>query len=207
MAQPAGGLLGGLEDDPGLLTDRFNGLLDLMQDKHVGGLLDRVDDIVQLGGERVDVLTVKGGDEGGVEPGQDGMGDTVAFVLDLDQPFGLQLRVDEVFEQLVQQPGGLGHVVGCGLKQVEKGLVAGKDSQPHSLYLPVKGNRPRAVVRSTAIGLVLEPLPYESQKGVRWTCGDRPASGDRGVCLPLLSAADPELPTVRDPARSTAAVG
>jgi hypothetical protein len=31
-----------------------------MQDKHVGGLLDRIDDIVQLGGEGVDVLTVKG---------------------------------------------------------------------------------------------------------------------------------------------------
>jgi hypothetical protein len=31
-----------------------------VQDEHVGGLLDRVDDVVQLGGERIDVLTVKG---------------------------------------------------------------------------------------------------------------------------------------------------
>src|SRR5829696_8830292 len=86
VAQPAGGLLGGLEDDPGLLADRVDGLGDLVQDEHVGGLLDRVDDIIQLGGEGVDVLTVKGGDEGGVEPGQDGVGDAVAFVLALDQP-------------------------------------------------------------------------------------------------------------------------
>jgi hypothetical protein len=45
-----------------------------VQDEHVGGLLERVDDIIQLGGEGVDVLTVEGGDEGGVEPGQDGVG-------------------------------------------------------------------------------------------------------------------------------------
>jgi hypothetical protein len=66
-----------------------------VQDEHVGGLLDRVDDVVQLGGEGVDVFTVEGGDEGGVEAGQDGVGDAVAFVLVLDQPFGFQLRVDE----------------------------------------------------------------------------------------------------------------
>jgi hypothetical protein len=66
----------------------LDGFGDLAQDEHVGGLLDRVDDVVQLGGERVDVLTVEGGDEGGVEPGQDGVGDAVAFVLVLDQPFG-----------------------------------------------------------------------------------------------------------------------
>jgi hypothetical protein len=88
VAEPAGGFLGGLPDDPGLLADRFDGLLDLVLDEHVGGLLDRVDDVVQLGGERIDVLTVEGGDEGGVEPGQDGVGDAVAFVLVLGQPFG-----------------------------------------------------------------------------------------------------------------------
>ena len=75
-------------------------------------------------------------------------GDAVAFVLALDQPFGFQFRVDEVLEQVVQQPGGLDHVVGCGLKQVEEGLIAGKDSQPHGLYLPVKGNRLDARGRS-----------------------------------------------------------
>ena len=83
MAQPPSGLPGCLKDDPGLLADRFNGLLDLVQYEHVGGLLDRVDDIVQLGGEGVDVLTVERGDEGGVEPSQDGVGDVVAFVLAL----------------------------------------------------------------------------------------------------------------------------
>jgi hypothetical protein len=59
-----------------------------VQDEHVGGLLDRVDHVVQLGDEGVDVFTVERGDEGGIEAGQDGVGDAVAFVLVLDQPFG-----------------------------------------------------------------------------------------------------------------------
>src|SRR5215217_4299694 len=126
VAQPAGGLLGSLEDDPGLLADRVDGLGDLVQDEHVGGLLDRVNDVVQLGGEGVDVLTVKGGDEGGVEPGQDGVGDAVAFVLAVDQAFGFQLGVDEVLEQVVQQPADWAMLSAAASNRSKKDSSRGK---------------------------------------------------------------------------------
>jgi hypothetical protein len=109
-----------------------------LQDKHVGGLLHCGDDIVQLGGERVDILTVKRGDEGGVEPGQDGVGDAVAFVLILDQAFGFQLRVDEVFEEVVQQPGGLAMVSAAASKRLKR-TRRGDVSQLHRASPPGEG--------------------------------------------------------------------
>ncbi len=47
----------------------------------------------------VSVCTVNRRDEGGVEAGEDGVGDAVAFVLALGEALGL--RVDESLEELV----------------------------------------------------------------------------------------------------------
>ena len=56
----------------------------------IGDLLYVVEDIVQAGGEGVDVLVVKGGDEGPVEGAHDLVGDPVAPVLQsLDLPLAL----------------------------------------------------------------------------------------------------------------------
>ena len=60
------------------------------------------------------------------------MGQPVALVLALDQPLGLHLRVDEVLDQVEQQRGGMGQVVGHRVEQVEIGLLAGKDPQLHA---------------------------------------------------------------------------
>jgi hypothetical protein len=103
-----------------------------MEHHHVGRGLDGVDDIVELAGERLDVLAVERGDEGRVEPGEDGVGEPVALVLGLHQPFGLHLRVDEVLDQVEQQRGGVRDVVGYHVEQVEVGLLTGKDPQLHA---------------------------------------------------------------------------
>ena len=50
------------------------------------GAVDEVDDVVQPGGEEVDVLPVERGDEHPVEPGDDLVGDLVGQVL---QPLDL----------------------------------------------------------------------------------------------------------------------
>jgi hypothetical protein len=95
---------------------------------HVGRGLDGVDDVVELAGERLDVLAVEGGDEGRVEPGEDGVGEPVALVLGLDQPLGLHLRVDEVLDHVQQLPGGVGQVGRDLVEEVEVRLLAGKDA-------------------------------------------------------------------------------
>src|SRR5215216_7917739 len=117
---------------PGLLDHGVQGLGHLVQDQHVGRFLDGVEHVVEVAGEGVDVLAVEGGDEGGVEPGVDGVGEPVALVLGVDQALGLHLGVDEVLHHVQQLPGGVGEV-GRGLvEQVEVGLLAGKDPQLHA---------------------------------------------------------------------------
>src|SRR6266498_1755003 len=71
VPQARRGLAGGLVEQPRLLAHRLDGLEHLVQHQHVGGRLDRVGDVVQLGRQVVDVLAVERGDEGGVEPRED----------------------------------------------------------------------------------------------------------------------------------------
>src|SRR4029453_7744978 len=91
VAQAVGGRLGRPVDQPRLLDHRVQRLQNLVQDQHVGGGLDGVEDVVELAGQGVDVLAVERGDEGGVEPRVDGVGQPVALVLGLDQALGLHL--------------------------------------------------------------------------------------------------------------------
>jgi hypothetical protein len=84
-----------------------------------------------VAGQVVDVLAVERGDEGGVEPRVDGVGEPVALVLGLDQALGLHLRVDEVLDHVQQLPGGVGEVGRDLVEQVEVRLFAGKDPQLH----------------------------------------------------------------------------
>src|SRR5215217_2452572 len=127
VAQAVGGRPGRPVDQPGLLDHGVKGLGHLVQDQHVGRGLDGVEHVVELAGQGVDVLAVEGGDEGGVEPGVDGVGEPVALVLGLDQPLGLHLRVDEVLDHVQQLPGGVDQVGRDQVEEVEVGLLAGQD--------------------------------------------------------------------------------
>src|SRR5436190_9143017 len=55
--------------------------LDLVEPEEVGGLLREVDDVVDLGGERVDVLAVDRRDEGGVHALDEIVGDPIPLLL------------------------------------------------------------------------------------------------------------------------------
>src|SRR5215217_349926 len=131
VLQAVGGRPGRPVDQPGLLDHRVQRLHHLVQHQHVGRRLDGVQHVVELAGQGVDVLAVERGDEGGVEPRVDGVGEPVALVLGLDQPLGLHLRVDEVLHHVQQVPGGVDDVGRDLVEQVEVGLLAGKDAQFH----------------------------------------------------------------------------
>src|SRR5215213_2674234 len=131
VADAVGGRPGRPVEQPGLLDHGVQRLGHLVQDQHVGRGLDGVEHVVELPGQGVDVLAVEGGDEGGVEPGVDGVGEPVALVLGLDQALGLHLRVDEVLHHVQQVPGAVDQVGRDLVEQVEVGLLAGKDAQFH----------------------------------------------------------------------------
>src|SRR5215204_943029 len=128
-------------DQPGLLDHGVQGLGHLVQDQHVGRGLDGVEHVVQLAGQGVDVLAVERGDEGGVEPGVDRVGEPVALVLGLDQALGLHLRVDEVLDHVQQVPRRVDEVGGDLVEQVEVRLFAGKDPQLHASSHPFGARR------------------------------------------------------------------
>src|SRR6266508_4468300 len=81
VPDPTGGLHARLLDQAGLLDHHLDGLGDPVQHQHVRGRLERVDHVVQVAGEGVDVLAVERGDEGGVQPGEDRVGEPVGLVL------------------------------------------------------------------------------------------------------------------------------
>src|SRR5215204_5625547 len=128
VAQAVGGRPGRPVDQAGLLDHRVQRLRHLVEDQHVGRLLDGVEHVVEVAGQGVDVLPVERGDEGAVEPGVDGVGEPVALVLGVDQPLGLHLGVDEVLDHVQQLPRGVGEVGRDLVEQVEVGLLAGKDA-------------------------------------------------------------------------------
>ena len=70
-----------LEQDVGQPLRLLHRRLDLVEAEVVGDLLGVVDDVVERGGQRVDVLAVDRGDEGLVEAPDDVVGDPVALLL------------------------------------------------------------------------------------------------------------------------------
>ena len=141
VADAVGGRPGRPVDQPGLLDDGVQRLGHLMEDQHVGRRLDSVEHVVQLAGQGVDVLAVERGDEGGVEPGVDGVGEPVALVLGLDQALGLHLRIDEVLDHVQQLPSRVGEVGRHLVEQVEVRLFTGKDPQLHASSHPCGARR------------------------------------------------------------------
>src|SRR5215217_5980899 len=132
VADAVGGGPGGPVDQPGLLDDGLQRLGHLVQHQQIGRLLDRVQHIIQLPGQGMDVLTIKRGDEGRVQPRVDGMGEPIPLVLGLDQPLGLHLGIDKILNHVQQVAGGIDQVARHLIKQIEIGLFPRKDPQLHA---------------------------------------------------------------------------
>ena len=99
--------------------------LDLVEAQVVGRLLREVDDVVERGGQRVDVLAVDRGDEGLVEPPDDVVRDAVALLLAEEDLAGeLLAPVGVGAKELVEQIGRADDVPPGLLEEVKVQAVA-----------------------------------------------------------------------------------
>src|SRR4051794_38933107 len=127
VAQPRHGLVEltrRLVEHVGELLGLLEGRLDLVEAEVVGDLLGVVDDIVERGRERVDVLAVDRRDEHLVEAADDVVRDPVALLL-ADQDVARHAGVLRVAAQhLVEQVGRAHDVAGGLLEEVEELTVS-----------------------------------------------------------------------------------
>src|SRR5919204_1848823 len=98
--------------------------LDLVQAHEVGGLLDEVDDVVELGGEPVDVFAVDWRDEGGVGPLDDVVRDPVTLLLGEQDLAREAALVGPLLEHLLQHAGGPEGVLAGLIEEIEEDPVA-----------------------------------------------------------------------------------
>ena len=123
-----------------ICTSSVGLLLELRHRRHVpvgelqavGDLEHVVDDVVELLGQGVDVLTVERRDERGVEAPQDVAGQLVAALFAGDDRIdaGAAAR-PRLLEQLAQAAAAVGHVGRRGVEQVEEPVVGGEETEPH----------------------------------------------------------------------------
>src|SRR5215208_1779146 len=114
----------------------LHGSLDLVEDEEVGGLLGEVDDIVQRGGQAVDVLSIDRGHEGLIEALDDVVGDPVALLLgdeDLPGEPALLREVADHLQEEIRRP----HDVPRGLlEEIEEFAFLGCDQrrEPQAIH-------------------------------------------------------------------------
>ncbi len=106
-----------------------------MQQEQVAHRLDRVQHVVQGGGELIDVLAIDGSDERGVEPPDDGVRHFVALVLAVLDPPGLQFDVFVVLDQVFQELRRATEVLRGLREQVEELLGTLRDLELHDRSL------------------------------------------------------------------------
>ena len=102
-------------------------MVDVVDDETLRRSVGRVEDVVQASRERVDVLAVKGGDEGAVQLGQGLVGDAVALVFHLLQLLDLGLKVRQVVEDLAEERNPPDDVGGCTVKEIQEVDLLGQE--------------------------------------------------------------------------------
>ncbi len=117
-------LLAALHQDVGHFLRLLHRRLDPVQPQEIGDLLDVVDDVVELGGEVVDVLAVERGDERRLHSLDDVVGDPVALLLGLEDVAREPTVVGPLVEHLLEQPCGAQGVFPRLDEEVEEGAVA-----------------------------------------------------------------------------------
>ena len=113
-----------LQQHVGQLLRLLHRRLDLVEAEEVGDLLDVVDDVVERGGQLVDVLAVDRGDERLVEPPDDVVRDPVAVLLADQDVAGQLAALGVVREQPLEQLGRAQDVAAGLLEEVEELAVA-----------------------------------------------------------------------------------
>src|SRR6267378_2770324 len=109
--------------------------IDAIEHKSAGGGVDQIDHVVQTATEFVNVFTVKGGDEGLVQLGEEGVGNLVAIVLDSFDDLHLFRHPGVVRKHSIQ--GFSPHMdIGCLFcKEVKETLFARQEPLQKSWHL------------------------------------------------------------------------
>ena len=121
--------------------------LDLVELQPLGGGVDEVEDVVERGGQRVDVLAVHRRDERGVELLEDPMRDLVAVALGLLDHHPLLVDIGIVLQQVLELPRALDHILRLLDEHIEELFFSWYESQAHYLGLPFS-NRSNSISAS-----------------------------------------------------------
>ena len=133
-------------DDGDLLVEQGNqgsgDVGDAVDDQEVAGLVDEVQAVVQVGGQRLQVLAVEGCDERGVDALDDVVVQFVAAVLDLVE---LVAQGDALLGgggvDVRQELDGLHELAGLGGEVFKKVRALGLVSESHGVFGPSNGER------------------------------------------------------------------
>ena len=118
-----GDLLGLGQDHAGQLAERRADRRHLVEDEVLGRLLEEIEDVVNGGGQLMDILPVQRRDERPVELRHDLMRNLVAGMLQPLQPRGLGRDVLKIPREVVQRLGRVQQILGGPLKQDKERLV------------------------------------------------------------------------------------
>src|SRR5579859_4429725 len=101
---------------------------DLVHDQADAGGVDEVEDVVERGGQAVNVFAIERGNEGLVELGEDVMGHVVTAVLNVLELADAVVDVVEVLEGLLEQAGAVAEVAGHFGEHVKEFGVSGNEA-------------------------------------------------------------------------------
>src|SRR3989338_760485 len=118
-----GDLLGLGQDHAGQLAERRADRRHLVEDEVLGRLLEEIEDVVNGGGQLMDILPVQRRDERPVELRHDLMRNLVAGMLQPLQPRALGRDVLKIPREVVQRLGRVQQILGGPLKQDKERLV------------------------------------------------------------------------------------
>src|SRR5205807_5387793 len=155
-----------------------------------GSGFDPVQHVVELFGQVVDVVPVKGRDERPVEAVDDVVGDLVAPLLDRLDRLGPPVRVAIVIEEVLEHLAALEDVFGGPVEQDEEGLFPRKQTQHHGgfFYRRVLSCRTAAAggppARITGPGRPRSPPASTPSQTRARTGGSTPTAGRRSTHHP-----------------------
>ena len=122
-----------MHEQTGLLPELVQDGLDGEEAEEVGDRQHVIDHVVELFGERVDVLAVEWSDEGLVETLEDLGGQLIAATLAVDHQVVLGVEIVEVVHHVAESPGAI-RGVHRGLVEKRKEPVVRRqqsESEPH----------------------------------------------------------------------------
>jgi hypothetical protein len=121
--------LGLPQDDRGQFSGGGGRSRDPIHYEAGAGSIDEIEDIIQLGGQLVNVFPIEGSDECLVEFGQNGMGEFIALAFDAVNLFDLFFDIPVVGEKINQGTSPGDEVVGHRGEHREEAVIPGNEAE------------------------------------------------------------------------------